>query len=120
MNTIFSLLPRASIGSIYIAELVTRFRWWISHPQAYLKQGNTSSLNFTFTSFSLVDGSVFGGTGWEPKKTPPLRLPLLGADLRLPNPPLLITARGISMIYSFITTLKPSNTFRLLINGGVN
>jgi len=103
-----NLLPRLLGCNILHIELVTRYRWWISHPQAFSKLGKLISLNSISISSPLVGCSVFGGMGREPKKTPPLRLPSLARTCGYPIHPNLFIARGIPMIYSFLIAPKGS------------
>ena len=100
------LIPRLLGCSILVGELVTRHRWWISHPQAFSKQGKSTSLNYQSISPSLVDFAVFGGMGREPKKTPPLRLPDLALFCGYPIHPTLSKVRGFLMLYSYLIAPK--------------
>jgi hypothetical protein len=52
--------------------------------------------------------TVFGGMGREPKKKPPLRLPGLALFCGYLIHPVLYSARGIIMIYSFLIAPKGS------------
>jgi hypothetical protein len=101
MNSlIFLPVPFRIVG----VGLSNRQRWWIKQPQAVLKLGNTP-LFLKHAGASSVRLSVFGGTGREPKKTPPLRLPSLALLCGYPIHPILkITAREKFMSYA-----KPKN-----------
>lgn len=100
MKRAFLLLRRILSCSINRIELVTRYCWWISHPQAFSKLGKSNSLNSQSISTPLVDVVIFGGMGREPKKTPPLRLPSLARTCGYPIHPTLSKAREIVMSYS--------------------
>lgn len=97
MNTLFSLSGRTILN---LSGLITPYSWWINQPQAVLKLGNTP-LFLKPTGGSSVCLLVFGGTGWEPKKTPPLRLPSLALICGYPIHPIFqIKARENLMSYS--------------------
>jgi hypothetical protein len=102
------LLPAFLRCNISLIELVTRYCWWISHPQAFSKQGTSTSLNYQSISPSLVDFAVFGGMGREPKKTPPLRLPCLARTCGYPIHPYFLQQGKFLMIYSFLVAPKGS------------
>jgi len=113
-----NLLPRLLDCSIPLVDLNNRQCWWIKQPQASSKLGKSISLNSISISSPLVGCTVFGGMGREPKKTPPLRLPSLALFCGYPIHPNLFIARGIPMIFSFLTTLNPFITFRSLFCEG--
>ena len=112
------LIPRLLGCSILVVELVTRHRWWISHPQAFSKQGKSTSLNYQSISPSLVDFAVFGGMGREPKKTPPLRLPCLARTCGYPIHPYFLQQGKFFMSYSNLTTLNPFCIILSILLGG--
>jgi len=97
-----------SVCNISTVDLNNRQRWWIKQPLAASEQGKSNSLNSIPTSPPLVVCNVFGGMDREPKKKPPLRLPLFGAVLRLPYPPCFLngTRKYTHMIYSFLVAPK--------------
>ena len=97
MNSLIFLSVPFRIAGV---GLINWQRWWINQPQAVLKLGNTP-LFLKPTGDSLVCILAFGGTGWEPKKTPPLRLPSLALICGYPIHPILkITAREKFMSYA--------------------
>lgn len=103
MNTLI-FLPVPSM--VINAGLDNRQSWWIRHPQVASKLGNTP-LFLKHTGVSSVRIMVFGGTGREPKKTPPLRLPSLALSCGYPIHPILkIIARDRPMNTPHIRTLK--------------
>lgn len=73
-------LPSLNVpSSITSNGLSNRLCWWIKHPQAaaFNNKGINSSDSTDYRLKRSVSSAVFGGTGREPKKTPPLRFPLL-------------------------------------------
>jgi len=101
------LLPRFFGCKIPLVDLNNRQRWWIKQPLAVSKQGKSTSLNSISISPPLMDCTVFGGMGREPKKTPPLRLPCLALFCGYPIHPYFLQQGKFFMSYINYTTLNP-------------
>ena len=104
------LLPAFLRCKIPAVDLNNRQRWWIKQPLAVSRQRIHPTLILgTLFIFKRTALLYLGAWVGSQRKSPHCAVPLSGAVLRLPNPPLIFLDKGIFlMLYSFLVAPKGS------------